>query len=293
VPFKSKPLIELQQGKLCCLDIGLLVEKMDSGVYWAINDGLDPSERHKLFDAWGILFEEYANWFLRERHFKQPLLFYPSPAWSDGTESFDGAFLQDSRFVPMEYKGGLLRMKARYSQDKAAFESDLNLKIADGCRQLAWKIGALFNANAHERRRLRQIPLDHVKRILPVLVVQDHILEGPFVNWWLNKLFNQALNRSQLRIGVAVGSLNVLGVRELETMMESAEGGTFDLLHGLQLRCFQDPDMRSELHNFLMTVPGYGVGKSDRIEKILAEQWTEMNAHLFGTSRVEDSHGSA
>lgn len=293
VPFRSNPLIELEQGKLCCLDIGLLMEKMDSGVYWAINDGLDPSERPKLFDAWGILFEEYVNWFLRDRKFKQPLPFYPSPEWSDGTESFDGAFLRDSRFIPMEYKGGLLKMKARYSLDKAAFESDLNLKIADGCRQLAWKIEALFGANPRVRRSLRQIPLDHVTRILPVLVVQDHILEGPFVNWWLNKLFDEALNKSQLRNGVTVDSLNLLNVRELETMTESAEGGEFDLLYGLQLRCFQDPDMRLELHNFLMTVAGYGRGKSDRIEKILAEQWAEMNAHLFGTGEVGDSGGPA
>jgi hypothetical protein len=282
VPFRSCPLIDLGQGKLCCLDIALLAEKIDSGVYWAINDRVDQSERPKLFDAWGILFEEYVNWFLRDRQFKPPLDFHPSPKWADGTESFDGAFLSDSRFVPMEYKGGLIKMEARYSMDKTAFESDLDLKIGNGCRQLAQKIEALFGANSRVRRKLRQIPLDHVTRVLPVLVVQDQILRGPLVNWWLNRAFDRALDRTRLRSGVTVDSLNLVNVGELETMTESSEGGNFDLLHGLQLRCFRDPEMLVDLHSFLMTIPSYGIGKSDRIEKILDQQSTEMNAQLFG-----------
>ena len=100
--------------------------------------------------------------------------------------------------------------------------------------------------------------------------MQDHILRGPLVNWHINGLFNSLLDRTQLRSDVVVDPLNLVGIHELESMVESAEGGHFDLLHGLQLRCFRDPDMRrSELHNFLMTVPGYGEGKSERVEKIL------------------------
>jgi hypothetical protein len=76
--------------------------------------------------------------------------------------------------------------------------------------------------------------------------------------------------------------MNLVGIQELETMAESAEGGTYDILHGLQLRCFKDPEMRSELHNFLMTIPGYGTGKSERIETILAQQWKAIEEYLFG-----------
>jgi hypothetical protein len=55
------------------------------------------------------------------------------------------------------------------------------------------------------------------------------------------------------------------------------------MFYGLQLRCFRDPEMRSELHNFLMAVPGYGKGKSERIEKILREQWVDIEKYVFGT----------
>lgn len=283
VPFKARPLIEVQPDRFLCPDIGFLVEKMHSGVYWAIFEGLTEQERPRLFKAWGILFEEYVNWFLNDRRFTSPMLFHSAPKWPDGTECFDGAFTQDSRFLPMEYKGGFLKIEARYSGNPQVFESDLNLKIGAGCRQLADKIETLLNADPKKRRTLKDIPLTHVTRVIPVVVVQDQILRGPFINWHLKKIFNSRLDRSELHSDVAIESVNLVGIHELETMAESAEGETYDIFYGLQLRCFRDPEMRSELHNFLMTVPGYGKGKSERIEKILEEQWVEIDKYVFGT----------
>jgi hypothetical protein len=293
MPFRSKPLIELAPNRFFCADVGFVVEKIYSGVYWAINDGLDRRERLKLFSAWGILFEEYVNWFLGGCHFKQDLVFWPAPAWDDGGECFDGAFTAGSRFMPMEYKGGFLRIDARYSADPAAFEADLDLKITKGCEQLARKIQQLFNRKTGRRRRLRDVPLEHVTRVIPVLVVQDHILRSPLVNWLLNRKFNLLLDRNQVQDGVTVDSLNVVNVQELETMAESAEGGTFDLFHGLQLRCFRDPEMFSDLQNFLLTVPGYGQGKSEKIEAILDEQWKEIQNYIFGAPAGNEGSVSA
>lgn len=285
VPFKSKPFIELYPDVFYCHDLGFLVEKMHSGVYWAIFHGLAQAERPNLFKAWGLLFEEYVNWFLSEHEFKHPLLFFPSPRWSDQTESFDGAFMQDTRFMPMEYKGRFLKVEARYSGNPDAFEADLDLKIGEGCRQLARKIELLFDADTSRRRTLKNVSLDHIARVISVLVVQDQILDGPFVNWRLNQEFQRQLQRDRLRPNVTVEPVNVVGIEELETMAESAEGGTYDIFHGLQLRCFQDPLMRSGLHNFLLGVPGYGQGKSTRIEGILEDQFKEIAEYLFPPER--------
>jgi hypothetical protein len=101
VPFRNKPLIELQPGKFYCFDLGLLVEKIHSGVYWTIHEGLSKSERPNLSGAWGILFEEYINWFLGGRSFRD-FLFWPCPQWAEGGECFDGSFLRNSVFMPME-----------------------------------------------------------------------------------------------------------------------------------------------------------------------------------------------
>ncbi len=281
-PFRGKPLIEVVANKFFCCELGFLVEKMHSGVFWAINDGLDHQRRSQLFIAWGILFEEYVNWFLGGCNFKGALSFYPVPKYADGNECFDGAFVADSRFVPMEYKGGFLRLDARYSGDAATFETDLDLKIVKGCQQLARKIQTLFNRREAKRRPLRDIQLENITRVIPVLVVQDHILRSPLVNWLLNKKFNRLLDRVQLRHDVTVDPLNVISIHELETMAESAEGGHFDILYGLQLRCHTDPEMLADLHNFLLKVPGYGHGKSARVESILEQQWNEIRQYIFG-----------
>jgi hypothetical protein len=280
-PFRSRPLIEVVANKFYCSELGFLVEKMHSGVFWAINDGLVQARRPQLFSAWGILFEEYVNWFLAGCNFKNSLSFYPVPKYMDGTECFDGAFVADGRFVPMEYKGGFLRLDARYSGDSAAFEADLDLKIGKGCQQLARKIQILFNRREVKRQALRDIRLEKVTRVIPALVVQDHILRSPLVNWLLNQKFNRLLDRNELRHDVTVDPLNVISVHELETMAESAEGGDFDILYGLQLRCHTDPDMSTDLHNFLLNVPGYGKGKSARVEAILEQQWNEIKRFIF------------
>jgi hypothetical protein len=210
-PFKGKPLVELHPNKYFCTDLGFLMEKMHGGVYWTLFDAM--RDRRTLFQAWGILFEEYVNWFLSDRKFHASAIFYPSPEWPDGSECFDGAFLQDSRFMPMEYKGKVLKLEARYSGDPAAFESDVDLKIVEGCDQLAWKIEALFANDQTKRRNLKRIPLKQITRVVPVLVVQDHILRGPLVNWRLNQRFNEILDRGAIRPSVTVEPLNVVGIR--------------------------------------------------------------------------------
>ena len=281
VPFRSKPLVESEPGRLHCADIGLLVEKIHSGVFWTIHDGLSNAERWMLSAAWGILFEEYVNWFLSERQFKD-FSFWPRPQWSDGIEALDGAFMRGTVFMPMEYKGGFLLRQARYSGDVGAFEAELESKIVKGCKQLARKIEALFHKRPEDRKTLRTIDLTHITRVVPLLVVQDHILGGPLVNWTINKRFSELLDRDLLRPEVKVDALNVVGIRELETMAESAEAGEFDLFHGLQLKCYEDPEMVLNLHNFLCDQPGYGEGKSSRITSLLDEQLKETMEYLFG-----------
>src|SRR5580704_7154206 len=281
VHFRGHPLIELEPGKFHCADLGLLIEKIHSGVFWTIHDGLTRDERGNLSKAWGILFEEYVNWFLGERRFKD-FAFWPRPEWTAGGEALDGAFMRDAVFMPMEYKGGFLLREARYAGDATIFDEELESKIVKGCKQLARKIEALFGRQAALQKQMRNIDVSRVTRIVPLLGVQDQILGGPLVNWTINRRFNEVLDRSLLRPGVTVDSLIVIGIRELETMAESSEAGIFDLFYGLQSKCYLDPEMRLNLHNFLFELPGYGEGKSSRITTLLENQLQEAIEYLFG-----------
>jgi hypothetical protein len=281
-PFRSTPLIELKADKFVCSDIALLAEKMYTGVQWIIHDRLSSDRRNDLFTAWGVLFEHYLNYLACDRSFAEPLLFFPWPKWSDDhTESFDGAFLQDSRFVPMEYKAGFLDMKSRQSGNIDAFKCQVELKISPGCEQLARKIGALFHQEPKKRRSLKNLPSGHITKVIPVLVVQDQILRTPFVNWLLNKRFQELMLSQAITSKIEVLPLNVVTVHEYETLVDSAEARSFDLVGALQYRAVRDVEMRSELRNYLVSVPGYGEGPSRRLEQLHEEIWTVMLQYMF------------
>ena len=256
VPFRAHPLYVIGEGDFACIDVALLLEKMYSGVHWLIHDGLPKCDRDDLFKAWGLLFERYVHWlFVGSR---LPAAYVPFPQWEDGQESFDGAFLRESLLVPLEYKGGFLSQEAKYSARSEALTNELERKVVPGCDQLASKIGGLFNSDSSKRKKVPAIPVQHVRRVLPVLIVQDHALRGLSINWWLNRRFAELMSARPLRGGVEVLPLNVVNIEDLETLVESSDGGVFDFIYSLHNKAVRDPEMKQQLHNYLLGAPGYG-----------------------------------
>jgi hypothetical protein len=273
ITFKFYPLTKIGDIYVCN-DLGFLVEKLVAGAYWTLHDREVRGGRERLASAWGILFERYINWWIQGRRFQRDMLFYPFPVWDSGVvkkrrgqkgpdvEAFDGAILQNRRFVALEYKGGFLKLEAKYSMNLRALIRDLNKKIGKGCQQLAQGISDLFGATA--RHQLRDVPTNHVTRVIPVIVVQDQALRSWGVDWWVNRQFQRMMRRSVLRSGITVEPVTLIHVQEFETMIDSAEGPDFDLIGTLQLRNFRDPDRTTDLQQLLMTQRGYGTQHSTR-----------------------------
>jgi len=281
VPFRSRPLYVLTEGNFACIDTAFLLEKMYNGVHWAIHDGISRPRRKDLFAAWGRLFEQYVDWLFAGTSTGLPAAYFPFPKWLDGTESFDGAFREESLFVPMEYKGGFLSQEAKYSGKAESLIDELELKIVPGCEQLASKIGLLFHQDLSERKVLPAIPLQDVTRVLPVLIVQDHALRGLFINWWLGRRFRDLMGSRRLASGLEVLPLNVVNIEDLERLIESADSDSFDFVSALHNKAVRDPEMKYQLHNFLLGSPGYGRHESARWNKILAELKEVMFSYTF------------
>ncbi|MGA9055920.1 MAG: hypothetical protein WB763_05350 [Terriglobia bacterium] len=281
VPFRSRPLYELEEGNFACIDTAFLLEKMVTGVHWLIHDGLSRSARDDLFTAWGRLFERYVDWLFEGMRTQSDTSFFSFPKWADGKESFDGAFLKGTVLVPMEYKGGFLSQEAKYSGKVVPLVKDLTRKILPGCEQLSSKIARLFNPDPIRQMRIPDIPARHVTRVLPVLVVQDHGLRGLFLNWWLNKEFIRMMRSHTLRTEIEVLPLNVVNIQELETLVDSVESASFDFIYALHHKAVRDPEMVDDLQNFLLGFPGYGVRRSKRSLSVLKEIKKEMFSYLF------------
>ena len=286
VPFRSSPLYAIDEGKLVPSDIAFILEKSHAGVQWAIHDALpvDSKKRHDLFTAWGLLFEEYVHWLLGGMRTSIPLKYIPTPQWDSGGESFDGLLLRDSVLAPVECKGGFLSRNARYSGNKDIFLDDVEKKFVPGCDQLAKKIGALFPEDAATRRCLHDLPLDHIRAVIPMLVVQDHILRVPFFNWYMNQKFQQSLSRFELRPDIFVRPLTVVNIQELESMVNSAEATNFDFVYALHNRTVRDEEVLSDLLDWLLQLPDFGRQQSSRMRQIHDELHGPMFTYLFPKS---------
>jgi hypothetical protein len=285
VPFRAKPMYEVSKGNFACIDPAFLLEKMHVGVFWLICDKFPPDNRDDLFKAWGKLFEHYVDWLFQGMS-RRPAAFFSFPTWENGVESFDGVFSKESLIVTMEYKGGFLSREAKYSGSPDALFPELERKVVAGCQQLASKIGMLFNKNRPKRKKLRDVPIQHVRRVLPLLIVQDHALRGFMVNWWLNRRFRDLIKLQPIAADVEVLPLNVVNIQELETLVESYEGSQLDFLYVLHNRAIRNPDMISDLGHFLAGVDAYRFPQSDRATKIHDQFQAAMISYLFPSAQT-------
>jgi hypothetical protein len=291
VPFRTHPLVPISTNRLACIDLSFVLEKLHTGVHWVIHDayGNRDARRDDLFKAWGILFEEYVHWLLSGMESKLPIKYF-RPQWKDGGESFDGMLLQGDVVVALEYKGGFLARKARYSGNADEFTKDADRKFGAGCHQLATKLNALFAQEESERKRMTDAPpLTHVRAVVPVLVLQDNILRAPFLNWYLNRAFQKELASFSFRPDIVVRPLNVVNVFELETMVNSSEASDFDFIYGLHHRAVRDQEMLSDLQEFLMQFPTYGRQQSARWMRVYEELQRSLFGYLFPENETTSS----
>ncbi len=232
------------------------------------------------------------DWLFREMLDPKPALFYSFPKWKNpGQEAFDGVLMKDTLLVPMEYKGGFLSQEGKYSGELDTLVGELEKKVVTGCKQLACKIGLLFDAKPADRRELDEISVDHVERVLPVLIVQDHSLRGLFINWWLNRRFQELMGAYKLRPGIHVLPLNVLNVQEVESMVESSNLGQFDPIYALHHRAVRDPEMADQ--NFFFMFGGYGQRGSTKMRELHDRCSGELLSYIFPSGGLARSHRAA
>jgi len=290
VPFRSFPLLSVEKDRIACLDLALLLEKVHSGIHWLMHDSYPSSSarRDDLFKAWGILFEEYVHWLLQGMEAQLPVSYLRSPQWVEGGECFDGVLLTGGVVAAFEFKGGFLARNARYSGRTKEFVRDCDVKFAEGCRQLASKIGSLFAKDSARRRRVDCLPTDQTRAVVPVLVLQDHILRAPFLNWYLNIQFREELSRYPLLPRPIIRPLSVINIHELETMVNSAEAAGFDMIYALHHRTIRDDDMLSSMQEWLLQFPNYGRGTSRRAKSVYDELQDSMFSYLFPAVRKQN-----
>lgn len=150
-----------------------------------------------------------------------------------------------------------------------------------GCEQLADKIGALFAEDLTILRELCDLPVDHVRAVVPILVLQGHILRVPFLNWHLNKHFQAKLQTHDVRTDILVRPLTVINIHDLESVVHSIEGDNFDFVYAIHNRTKRDVEALSDLTDCLRSFSNYGRKPSPRIKRILDVVQSDWSSYLF------------
>lgn len=148
-----------------------------------------------------------------------------SPKYENSSdECTDIIIYSDDTLVLLEVKARLLTADAKYNGRFHDLERDLKSKFIGtkkdriGIWQLWTAIQSLANKDEKTRRKVTGVDISGIKRIFPVLVVLEHALSTPWINWYLHQEFQHILKPGSLLGHLEIMPLSVLTISDLENL---------------------------------------------------------------------------
>jgi hypothetical protein len=243
--FRDHPLVSIPGNErgFTCIAYPFLIEKLASGIYHTILNSWpegDP-ERGRFQGYWGKVFEQFVNDRLREEYPPSALAnqFYANPYFNKkkncSIEVSDAALDYGDSLVLMEHKGGYLSLDEKYSDDAGKLLAGVDEKFGlnKAVKQLSRGIGMLFNEDGEKRDTFSELDerrrpvhtfngddVRRIRKVYPVLVVQDFSMASGFMNRRLRQQFAMKLREYGLSQNVRVRPLSLLTVENLENILE-------------------------------------------------------------------------
>ena len=209
-----------------CVDIGFLLEKLETGVFWIIRDQLEAEETGKgkeIIDLRGQIFEDYAASIIKralsdtetctERYIIRPMY-----SQREQAECTDIAVLGDDTLILLECKAPLLSAKTKFSGDFCNLYDGIKPNAIRGVEQLSHAIQTLGHTDTTQRRQVEGIDISQVRKIYPVLVLSDRMFSFPFMNRFLDSKFKRLVTCNDLKDHLDIMPLTVLTVEDLESL---------------------------------------------------------------------------
>ena len=230
--WREYPLIKIDENKVLCIDIGFLLEKLQTGVFWTILKYLNKNEKSKgdnFIASWGEVFARYTSSILKngidaQTPSMEKYIISPKYVQKEETECTDIAVCGDDTLILLECKAAILRAETKFSGDFDKFYAELKEKIiigsdtegAKGVKQLCNAIKSLIHLDETKRQRVEEIDITKMKKIYPVLVLSDRIFSVTCMNWLLNSEFQDIMDGVNLMGHVKIMPLTVLTIEDIE-----------------------------------------------------------------------------
>lgn len=221
--LRQHPLLAVEGNSYIILDLQFLTELLSSGLFFDLLFGLSRNLREDFLSLWGRIFE--LSIFEMLHHF------YPPSAGILQTDiPFEGGQIDalldfGDMVLVFEFKHFLLPHEVRYSRDATLLEKELRKKLVSNQKGKQKAVRQLASASAAIRSgRIATLLGGDESRpkkaaVYPVVVVADASLEAPFVNTFVNDLFQREI------AGLDVKPLTLMSVQELEDTLPIMAAG--------------------------------------------------------------------
>ena len=232
--WRKYPLVKISENQILCMDIGFLLDKLQTGIFWIILEQLnkiEKSEGDNFIASWGEVFARYTSSILKSGIDAQTpsiekYIISPKYVQKEETECTDIAVCGDDTLILLECKAAVLRADTKFSGNFDKFYAELKGKIIigsdtegpKGVKQLCNAIKSLIHSDESKRQRVEEIDISKVKKIYPVLVLSDRIFSVLCMNWLLNSEFRDMMDGVNLMGHVKVMPLTVLTIEDIELL---------------------------------------------------------------------------
>lgn len=227
--WRKYPLVKISEDKVICVDIGFLMDKLETGVFWIVRNQLkeDPKGKEKnVFDLRGPVFEDYAGSIIKRGINLQPpsrmetCIINPVYNEEKDNQCTDIAVYSREVLILIECKAHILSSKAKFSGKFSELHNAIKSKIIapNGKNQLWNAIRNLGHADESKRRQVNDIDMSRIRKIFPVLVLSDRVFSLNFMNRFLDKEFQRFVDRDELKDDLEIMRLTVLTIDNLEDL---------------------------------------------------------------------------
>ena len=223
--WRKYPLLKISENKVICIDLGFLMDKLETGLFWILRNRLQEVQKGKekeVFDLRGPVFQDYTGAIIQRginsltQTRQESCIICPKYEQKVEKECTDIAVYGHETLVLFECKASVLRTETKFSGDFNTFRKGIEDNALQGIEQLWTAIEALGHKDDENRETVDGIDISKVKKIYPVLLLYDRIFSIVFMNRYLNSEFKRIVKCQLLQKHLKVMPLTVLSVDNLE-----------------------------------------------------------------------------
>lgn len=294
-PLRERPILKADDGRCIIIDPLLFLEQESVGPLFHVTRTKSQKEGDQLIAQFGAAFEAYAGSVFRRIYpdAESPLVnrllcdvrekrdqtiqvadfvidYAPDLVWIEAK----GTLLRDDKTNPKKPKEYLSHLRERYKKE---------MDGRKGYNQLAHSINMLSSGKWGPEG----FDLEQIKRIFPLLLVHDRLLDAHFHPWFFAEEFRELLcpeltdARGWMRKGAfQVAPLTLLTIDVLECLESSLSG--FTLVQLLADYTSASPDRSTSLHDYLASnSERYPLQTNERLGVIASEMLDDCIHRLF------------